>query len=104
MVTEQFTEAAARAAAAGVTPSPGANNKGGGEIARLGAAAQLYAVKTKCNCPACQALRKMADMTMSVILEVSLEQAAAEPAGEASSPEPATGEGIADAPGDDPSA
>jgi len=46
----------------------------------------------------------MADMTMSVILEVSLEQAAAEPAGEASSPEPATGEVIADAPGDDPSA
>ena len=46
MVSEQMIEAAGRAAAAGLTPGPPPTNSDRGEIARLGAAAQLYAVKT----------------------------------------------------------
>jgi len=104
MVTQQLIEAAGRAADAGVAPKPAANSAGGGEIARLGAAAQLYAVKTKCDCPSCQALRKMADLTMAAILEVSLEQAAAEPPAAAEPAPPTEALEASDAPGDDPSA
>jgi hypothetical protein len=104
MVTEQIIAAAGRAAAAAGTPGPGPNNTGASELSRLGAAAQLYAVKTNCTCPSCQALRKMADLTMSAVLEVSLEQAAAGPAEDAPAPQPITGEVIAGAPGDDPPA
>lgn len=104
MVTEQIIAAAERAAAAGATPQPPANNAGVGEISRLGAAAQLYAVKTKCDCPSCQALRKMADLTMAAVMEISLEKAAAEPEPAAAAAEIPAPEVPADARGDDPPA
>jgi len=102
MVTEKIIEAAGRAAAAGVTPEAPFRNGPPNEVARLGAAAQLYAVKTKCDCPSCQALRKMADITMSAVLEAGLEAAAAEPVPAAAAAEIPAPEVTEDAPRNDP--
>lgn len=102
MVTEQIIEAAGRAGAAGVVPDPSLRSGPPSEAARLGAAAQLFAVKTNCPCSSCQALRKMADITMSAILEISLEAAAAAPVEVPTEAAPITEEAPADAPGDDP--
>lgn len=85
MVTEQVLQAAANLADAGIDPKAPFRDGPPSEVARLGAAAQLFAVKTKCPCSACQALRKMADVTMSAVLEAGLEAVAAEPEPE---PEP----------------
>ena len=104
MVSEQMIEAAGRAAAAGLTPGPPPTNSDRGEIARLGAAAQLYAVKTNCACSSCQALRKMADLTMSAVLVAGLEQAAAGPAAVDAEAPPVVALETADAPGEDPPA
>jgi hypothetical protein len=102
MVTEQLMDAAGRAAAASGIPKRTLENADRGEIARLGAAAQLYAVKTKCDCPSCQALRKMADLTMAAILETSLEEVAAAPPLVSLDADPAPGEEPPNDPGPHP--
>lgn len=87
MVMDQMVKAAGLAAEAGARGQGAAANGAQGEMARLGMAAQLYAVKTRCECPSCQALRKMADITMELSLEAGV---ASLEAGEPPAPPPDT--------------